>query len=345
MKVATAIWRDDAGWASVARAALAPASLLYRAVTGVRNALYDRGALAVTIPPVPVISIGNLAVGGTGKTPVSAWTVSALKARGARPAIVMRGYGGDESRVHQVINPDVPVLVNADRAQGVRDAVAARADVVVLDDAFQHRRIARLEDVVLLNADQWREPLRLLPAGPWRERLAALSRATLVMVTRKAVDGATAESLMARLAPLTSTGRGVVAALELGDLQNAVTGEVRPLSSIRGTRVLVAAGIGDPDSLAAQLRQAGAHVEIRRFPDHHVYDAPDVERLIRDASVFDHMMCTLKDAVKLGPQWPRQGPPLWYVSLRCRIEVGLTEVSAMLDRVLAARTANINRAR
>ena len=345
MSFAISLWRNDTGWAPWARAALSPASLIYRAATGVRNAMYDRGTLSEVQAPIPVISIGNLAVGGTGKTPIAAWMVSALKARGGRPAIVMRGYGDDEPRVHELINPDVPVVVNADRAAGVHDAMKAGADVAVLDDAFQHRRVSRLEDLVLVSADQWREPIRLLPAGPWREGPRALSRASMVVITRKALDGPRAESLMTRLAPLTRTGLGVVAALELGDLRNAVTGEARSLSDIRGARVLVAAGIGDPDALAAQLREAGAHVEIRGFPDHHVYESPDVERLTRDASVFDHTICTLKDAVKLGPQWPREGPPLWYVSLRCRIEVGMADVSAMLDRVLAARTTQINRAR
>ena len=345
MSVATSLWRDDSGWAPLARAALGPASLLYRAVTGLRNTMYDRGVLTVSEPQVPVISVGNLVVGGTGKTPVAAWLASTLKARGGRPAIVMRGYGGDEPRVHELINPDVPVLVNADRTMGVREAARGGADVVVLDDAFQHRRVSRLEDVVLVSADQWREPIRLLPSGPWRELPSALSRASMVIITRKAMDGPRAESLLARLAPLTGTGVGAVAALEPGDLQNVVTGEARSLSDIRGSRVLATAGIGDPDSFAAQLREAGAHVEMRSFPDHHVYDVPDIERLTRDANVFDHIVCTLKDAVKLGPRWPREGPSLWYVSLRCRIEVGVADVSAMLDRVLAARSSQIDQAR
>lgn len=345
MNVATSVWRGDAGWATLARAALGPASLLYRAAAGARNAMYDRGVLPISQAQLPVISVGNLAVGGTGKTPVAAWIAATLSVRGGRPAIVMRGYGGDEPRVHAMINPDIPVFVSADRATGVRDAARAGADVAVLDDAFQHRRVSRLEDVVLVSADQWREPIRLLPAGPWRELPSALSRASLVVITRKAVDGPGAASLLSRLAPLTGTGLGAVAALEPGDLRNVVTGEARALSDIRGSRVLAAAGIGDPDSFAAQLREAGADVELRSFPDHHAYDAPDIERLSRDARVFDHLVCTLKDAVKLGPRWPREGPPLWYVSLRCTIEAGLTDVSAMLDRVLAARSTQIDQAR
>ena len=340
-RAAHAIWNSPAAWAAMARSGLLPASMAYRGVTAMRNALYDRGTLSVARSSIPVVSIGNLAVGGTGKTPVAAWMASQLAARGARPAIVMRGYGDDEPRVHALMNPGIPVVVNADRIAAVRDAGAAGCDVAILDDGFQHRRIARLEDVVLVSADRWREPVRLLPAGPWREAPSALARATMVMVTRKAGDRAEAHALMQRLAPLTSTGAGAVAVLELDALHDAVTGALRPLSDIRGTTVLVAAGIGDPDSLAAQLRIEGARVEMRSFPDHHVYDSSDIARLAREASGVDHMLCTLKDGVKLGPRWPREAPTLWYVSLRCRIEVGGAEVSALLDRVNAARHSQI----
>lgn len=321
----------------MARAALAPASLAYRGVTWVRNALYDHGTLPTAPTDVPVVSVGNLAVGGTGKTPVAAWMAAQLRAAGARPAIVMRGYGHDEPRVHALMNPDVPVVVNADRVAGVRAAVTAGCDVAILDDAFQHRRVARLEDVVLVSADRWREPIRVLPSGPWREAPSALSRASLVIVTRKAADLGTADSLMRRLATFTQTATGAVAHLELDAMHDAVTGVVRPLSDVHGRTVLIAAGVGDPESLALQLRQIGAHAEMRAFPDHHVYDSSDIESLAREARAFDYMLCTLKDAVKLGPRWPREAPPLWYVSLRCRIDVGGETVSALLDRILAAR--------
>jgi tetraacyldisaccharide 4'-kinase len=343
-RVAEATWNSHAAWAAMARGVLAPASMAYRAVTSVRNALYDRGTLSVARSAIPVLSIGNLAVGGTGKTPVAAWMASQLRTRGARPGIVMRGYGDDEPRVHVLMNPEVPVIVNADRVAAVREAAASGCDVAILDDAFQHRRIARMEDVVLVSADRWREPVRLLPSGPWREAPSALSRATMLMITRKAADRAAAQALLQRFAPLTRSGAGAVALLELDALHDAVTGAMRPLSDIRGTHVLVAAGIGDPGSLAAQLRFAGARVEMRSFPDHHVYDSSDIARLAREAGGVDHMLCTLKDAVKLGPRWPREAPPLWYVSLRCVIEVGGAEVSALLDRVNTARHSPINQA-
>ena len=338
MKLATTIWSSDALWASLARSLLAPASALYGGVTAARNAMYDRGTLATTRGEIPVVSVGNIAVGGTGKTPVAAWIAAELQRRGARPAVVLRGYGDDEPRVHALLNPGLPVIVNADRVAAVRDAAANGADVAVLDDAFQHRRIARVEDIVLVSADRWREPVRLLPAGPWRESPAALRRASLVMVTRKAVSADEASALLQHLLPLTGSGRGAVAELGLADLRNAVTGVARTLSDMRGKRILVVAGIADPAALAAQLQQVGADIDMREFPDHHFYDSADIARLVHDSRGFDHTVCTLKDAVKLGPRWPREGPSLWYVSLRCTVESGNADVSAMLDRVVAARS-------
>lgn len=332
-----AVWNSDAPWAAASRAALAPVSLAYRGASSLRNALYERGLLRAEQSPIPVVSIGNLAVGGTGKTPMSAWIAGELMTRGARPAIVMRGYGDDEPAVHRLINPEVPVVVNADRVAAVRDASRQQCDVAILDDGFQHRRLARQEDAVLVSSDRWHEPIRMLPAGPWREPPSALSRASLVIVTRKAAAAPLAHSLMQRLAKLTRSGKGAVASLALDSLHDVTTGERRPLTGIAGRRILAVAGIADPDSFVLQLKGAGAIVELRRFPDHHAYQSADIAQLVRDSGAFDHIICTLKDAVKLGSRWPREGQPLWYVSLRCEIEVGSADVSAMLDRVLAAR--------
>jgi len=331
------VWNSDAPWAAVSRAALAPVSLAWRGASWMRNTFYEHGILRAERAAIPVVSVGNLAVGGTGKTPMSAWMARELLTRGAKPAIVMRGYGDDEPEVHRLINPGVPVVVNADRVAAVLDASRQHCDVAILDDGFQHRRLARQEDIVLVSSDRWHEPIRLLPAGPWREPPSALSRASLVIVTRKAADAPSAQSLMQRLSKLTRSGKGAVAALALDSLHDAVSGGVRPLNDLAGQRVLAVAGIADPDSFVRQLQGKGAMVELRRFPDHHSYQSTDIAQIVRDASAFDHIICTLKDAVKLGSRWPREGRPLWYVSLRCEIEVGGADVSAMLDRVLAAR--------
>lgn len=187
MSLIERLWAGDDGMAAAVRVALAPAAAMYGAVVAARNARFDRGTGVLPVA-CPAISVGNLTVGGTGKTPVAAWCARALQAAGARPAIVLRGYGDDEWRVHALLTPGVVVVRDADRVRGIATAAAAGADCVVLDDAFQHRRAARVTDLVLLSADAWTSHVRLLPAGPYREPLRALRRASLVVITVKAAS-------------------------------------------------------------------------------------------------------------------------------------------------------------
>ncbi|HMG00753.1 MAG TPA: tetraacyldisaccharide 4'-kinase, partial [Gemmatimonadaceae bacterium] len=147
-----ALWTGRGRRARAARALLAPAEAIYRVVVTARGALYDRRVFRAEDFSIPIVSIGNLTVGGTGKTPVAAWIASRLVAKGVTPGIVLRGYGGDEIIVHQRLNEGVPVVASADRVRGIREAIAQGVDAVVLDDAFQHRRAARDSDVVLVNA-------------------------------------------------------------------------------------------------------------------------------------------------------------------------------------------------
>ena len=130
------------------------------------NRLYDAGVLHVVPPLVPTISIGNLSVGGTGNTPVAADLVQRLHRLGRTPAIVMRGYGGDETIVHTLLNPGTRVYADADRVAGIVRAAREGADVAVLVDAFQHRRAGRAADIVLLSAERWNGRIRLLPGRP-----------------------------------------------------------------------------------------------------------------------------------------------------------------------------------
>ena len=162
------LWRSNHIGARVARVALAPIAAVYRAGVSL-----DGAFTRVREPALPTISVGNLTVGGTGKTPMAAWIVGELSAMGVKPSLVLRGYaGGDEVEVHRHLNPGVPVIANPDRIAGVAEAQKQGANVAVLDDAFQHRRIARVSDIVLISADAWDGDVgqvRLLPAGPWRE--------------------------------------------------------------------------------------------------------------------------------------------------------------------------------
>ncbi|HEY7879013.1 MAG TPA: tetraacyldisaccharide 4'-kinase [Gemmatimonadaceae bacterium] len=333
------MWYGGDALAGMVRAALSPVALLYGGGVALRGALYDAGLLRASDLAVPAVSVGNLTVGGTGKTPAAAWFAAQLAARGARPAIVLRGYGTDEPLVHGELNPGIPVIVSADRVAGVARAAAGGADVAVLDDAFQHRRARRDVDVVVVSADRWvaGAPRRLLPAGPWREPLSALRRGTLALVTRRAVSRDVADTVAVELVRRAPHVPVAVAALALGELRRVDGNERQPLAALRGARVFVVAGIGDPRGLGAQLQAAGATVIMRAFGDHHDFTARDVATVVSEAARVVWIVCTLKDAVKLRPQWTRALPPLWYVSQQFVVESGEPAVQAVLGSLLDAR--------
>lgn len=338
MSIPEFIWYGNGALSGITRTVLQPAEWVFRGVVGLRNAMYDRAMLRVHPSPLPAVSVGNLAVGGTGKTPVSAWLAGRLLEEGGNPALVMRGYGDDEPTVHALLTPAATVVVDADRVAGLRRARAASCDVAVLDDAFQHRRAARQEDVVLVSADRWREPVHLLPAGPWREPMGSLRRASLVVVTRKAATAGEATALARRLAPATRSGASATVRLSLGAL-HAATGDAAPLplAALRGQRILAVSGIGDPRAFHAQLREAGADVVSLTYRDHHRYTTAEAAHMAERARDVDRVVCTLKDAVKLRSHWPRGAPPLWYVSLRCEPEDGAEALEGVVRRLLSAR--------
>jgi tetraacyldisaccharide 4'-kinase len=333
------LWAGDGIGARVARAALTPVEMLFGVITSARASLYSSGVLAARPTALPALSVGNLTVGGTGKTPLAAYFARRLLQAGAKPGIVLRGYGQDEPLVHQVLNPDVPVIVSADRLAGVENAKRNGCDVVVLDDAFQHRRANRVADVVLVSADSWHDRRRhLLPAGPWRERLTAVSRASLVVVTRKAVPLDRAESVV-ELVRRSARVASAVVALEPSELREARGTEAATIDALRGERVLAISAIGDPSAFAEQLTACGALVTSAAFRDHHRFSGADVESLAENAKRYDRVVCTLKDAVKLGPLWP--GPSLlWYVSQRVVVERGEDAMEGVLTTTLLARSAS-----
>lgn len=304
--------------------------------------MYDRTLMAAETADIPVISIGNISVGGTGKTPFAAWIARQLAERGSTPAIVLRGYGDDEPRVHRILNPNIKIIVSPSRVDGIRRAADQGADVAVLDDAFQHRRVQRHEDIVLVSADAWTHSFRLLPAGPWREPLSALSRSSLIVITSKASDTARADAVaevVTRAVPDVPQARirfaldrlqRVSPARDLIDRKE----RTRTLDSIAGKRVLAVAAIADPEAFFAQLEQCRAAVDRAPFSDHHQFTAEDVAGLALRSATVDAVVCTLKDAVKLGDCWPAASTPLWYVSQSIDLESGATEIEQVLTRIL-----------
>jgi len=337
------VWYGRSAGNIVVRAALWPLSKAYDVAMSARTRLYDAGVLHTQATALPTISIGNLTVGGTGKTPFAAHVAAEL-GRSARPAIALRGYGQDEVHVHRRLNPGIPVVVNSDRSAAIRDAKAQGADIVVLDDAFQHRRIARNADVVLLSAEQLVRPRRMLPAGPWREPLAAARRADLLVVTRKSLSLADARQAAEALAvdvpgvPVAIVHLTPRALISATDVE-----EVMPLSQLRGKRVVAIAAIGEPQLFKQQLEALGAVVHLEAWRDHHAYSARDIADAIHQIPADGLAVCTLKDAVKLAPRWP--GPSrLWYVSQQLVVDQGVEDLHRLLTRVLDARASTVTSA-
>lgn len=337
------VWFGENAQDAATRAVLWPFAQAYGAVVDLRTRLYDREVLAQESPSLPTIAVGNLTAGGTGKTPLAAHLVAELAGKGAKPGIVLRGYGNDETDVHRRLNANVPVIASANRISGIELARKQGADVVVLDDAFQHRQVRRNADVLLLSAEQMVRPRRLLPSGPWREPLDAARRADLIIITRKAADATDAQRAVQLARAAAPNVPIAMVHLAPTRLNSATGSESLALDRLRDARVLVIAAIGEPRLFAQQLEALGARVTLAAFRDHHPFTADEITALARQASESDLAVCTLKDAVKLGARWP--GPSrLWYVSQQPVVEQGVEHMNRLLQRVLDARSTTANSA-
>ena len=323
-----------------ARGLLTPFAWVYRGIVSFRNELYDRSLLETSRSDIPVVSVGNLTVGGTGKTPFSAFIVQQLRSAGHHPAIVMRGYGDDELQLHARINPETVVVADRDRVAGIASAVAAGADVAVLDDGFQHRRARRDLEIVLVSAEKWGVDARMLPAGPFREPVGSLQRADIVVVTQKSADDRGVAAAVRSIRALCGVSMPIaVARLEPQALVSFQSGAELSLDTLRNERVLAVAGIGDPGSFFAQLRQLGAIVTSKQFRDHHAYSATDVAVLDAEASSHKYAVTTEKDAVKLAPLWPAKSDKLWYLSQAVRVTEGASLIAAALAKLFQRATS------
>lgn len=280
----------------------APLAWAFAAVVRLRNRRFDRQG-GKRIEGVRVLSVGNLAVGGTGKTPLAAWVARRAAGQGRGVAIVARGYGRDEVLLHRRWNPDLPMVADPDRIAAVRQAKAQGVGVVVLDDGFQHRRLARDLDMVLLAAED-PFPARTLPQGPFREPAAALTRAHAVVVTRRTATAADALAVARRVTAEHGHLTLAVVALVPGPWQDLQGGPADPPEG----PTLCAAAVARPDAFAAQVAAAsGSDTELVSFPDHHDYTAADAEALRARAGTRT-LVVTEKDAVKLMDLATHLGP-------------------------------------
>jgi tetraacyldisaccharide 4'-kinase len=312
--------------------ALAPLAWLYAALVAARRRAYATGWFARGSPGVPVVIIGNLTVGGTGKTPLTVWLADQLRARGLRVGLLSRGYGGEEG-APRVVSADADwravgdeplilarrsgcdTVVAADRLAGARLLAERGAQVIVADDGLQHLRLVRDCEIVVVDGARGFGNGRLLPAGPLREPLSALLRADLVVV-----NGAAAHRSLEGL-------EGALAmALRVTSAVPVARGEPpRALAAFAATPVHAVAGIGNPQRFFRELRAQGLEVREHPFADHHAFSAADLE-------FGDELpvLMTEKDAVKCTAF---ALPRLWYVPVTA--DFSAADRQTLMTRVLA----------
>jgi tetraacyldisaccharide 4'-kinase len=322
------------------RTVLRGAEVAYTAGVGFRNRGYDSGKTEIHQVSVPVISVGNLTLGGTGKTPMVKWIARRLRARNLRVAILSRGYGAtdggrnDEALELEQSLPDVPHLQSPDRVAIAQAAVEELASQVLLvDDGFQHRRLGRDLDIVLLDATQPFGYDHVFPRGTLREPARNLKRANIVCLSRaNLVTPEQREAIRQRALHYAPSAVWCEVSHSPSALLNS-SGIEGSMDKLRGARVFGFCGIGNPDAFRKTLENAGAElVGWREFPDHHDYQAEDVASVSAAAndSGAEMAVCTQKDLVKLRVPMLRT-LPLWAVVVEIEFLEGEDAMRAALD--------------
>jgi tetraacyldisaccharide 4'-kinase len=338
--------RDDLG-ASCIRAALWVASKPYALAMRLRRWGYRRGVLASHDAPVPVISVGNLTAGGTGKTPMVAWIVRHLTEAGRKPAIVMRGYRAGKAAPYAAPRSDeaellaqltgCPVIVEPDRLAGARRAADAEADVVVLDDGFQHRRLRRQLDIVLIDAV---EPLgfgHCLPRGLLREPPGALADADAVVITH--ADEVTPErlaELRRKLAALCNPSATIAQAAHKPVAVIDDAGRLHPPTDLAERAVLAFCGLGSPEHFFESLARLRANVVAAKALDDHADYSPAILAELADqarAAGAEIMVTTQKDHVRLAHPAVPAGARIWQLAVEMDVTAGREE---LLGRIIGS---------
>ena len=328
--------------ASLLRGVLRVCETPYRAAMRWRNRRFDRGIADVVQAGVPVICVGNLSLGGTGKTPLVQWLCQFLRQHPRRVAIVSRGYGkGDSSRNDEALElelalPDVPHLQNVVRAEAAAVAVdELEMEAIVLDDGFQHRQLHRDLDIVLLDATEPFGFEHVFPRGTLREPIEGLARADVVVLSRADVLEPSARSAVReRVATIAPDALWCEVRHSPRQLLNS-RGATERLESIAGKRVAAFCAVGNPTGFRHTLESLQANVVAwREFPDHHRYDRADVESLTSWALAADCVLCTRKDLVKLQVANLAE-KPLWAVEVAIEFLAGQSELEQRVKSVVS----------
>ena len=334
--------RTSGAAATLLRGGLRLAACVYSSVMMVRNAAYEREWLKVHRAAAPVISLGNITTGGTGKTPMAAWLANWFVAEGRKPGLLSRGYrtldaaqsdqgsasrspgGNDEKLVLDRLCPGVPHLQQKDRYQSSLRAVQEfGCDVLLLDDGFQHRRLHRDLDLVLIDALQPWGYGHVLPRGLLRESRSGLARADLILITR--ADQCSEQERTALRSELRRFC-GDVECLEIAFKPSRcvdLNWQPHSLSSVAGKKAIAFCGIGNPRGFERTVLSTGVKCEqIEHFADHHHYSPDDLSKLAQlvRASSAEVVLTTQKDLVKIAPT-------LWQGPLLLAVEIGVEFIS------------------
>jgi len=327
------LWTSRRLDARLARLGLLPAAGLWRAGMRLREFSFRRGWRASHPLPLPSVAVGNLTVGGSGKTPIATWIARHYAAQGRRPGILLRGYGADEVLLHRHDVPEAIVVANPDRVAGAARAAADGADVLVLDDAYQRLDVLRDLNILVVSAETTLAVRWPLPAGPWREGWGAMERADFVVVTRKRATAEAAAALEGDIGRRASVPTAI-AHLGLLHLEGLISGRRQAVEALRGQRVVAATAIADPDAFVAQVKGTGAQVQVATWRDHYDFRDEDVAWLARAARKADHVVLTAKDAVKLRDRWPASAPEPLVAILNVRFDTGGEALVAALDALV-----------
>lgn len=335
-------------------AALGAAAAGYRAGVQIRDWTFSMGLRRVRRLPCRVVCVGNLTVGGTGKTPCAIALARWLRARGHAAGILLRGYGrhgsgftvaadtreararwetvGDEAILLARRLPDVPVVVGADRFQAGQEALRRfRLDVLLLDDGFQHRQLHRDLDLVLVDATDPFGGGRLLPRGRLREPVSGLSRAQVIILSR-ADQASDLPGLRRCLEQIAPGAAQILTRHRPSRLTDLSGDEEHPPGSLLGQRLLAVSGIANPEGFHRTLTDLGAvPAGTLTFPDHYAYGPADIARMRRAAEEarVDLIITTEKDAIRLSP-WEEGGPARPPVLVLC-VELEILEGAEVLD--------------
>jgi len=329
-------------------------SFLFQQVVWLRGKLYDSGVLPSKKVQCPVVSVGNLTVGGTGKTPFSLWLLQRIQTLNLKPAFVSRGYKsgqtapravthvsasefGDEPSLVRETLPKIPVYVGADRTRAVEKMLRETSvDVIVADDAFQHRRLRRDLDIVLLDALEPERHYQFLPAGRARESFQSLERAQVVVISK--ANLAEAKNLQFLDEQLKDfSGLKLKMNYKCGGFRN----QHHRRQSLAGGFFLVS-GVGRPESVEALLPSKA--MKHNTFPDHHAYTTTDVQRLLKDfrESGAENFVTTGKDAVKLN-QFSELKGIVWEMELTVDIAGDLAELDRRIVGLVESSKACYDR--